>query len=213
MYEKLKQLGYTDDEIKKIQKVFDEHLDGNYVTKDRFNSVNEDNKNLKNNLKERDAQLDTLKKSAGDNQELKDQIEKLKKENKENADKFAQELKASKTKAAVKNKLGNQVFDSDMVIGLMDLAKIELDENDNVKSGFDDQFNNLKKSKAFLFKPEQQKNQFRFEGASSIESNKDSGEGNKGQTIGSKLADMKLGTNNGNEKAVSYYFNSDSTKK
>ena len=77
MFEKLKQAGYTDEEAKKLEKIFNEHLDGNYVTKDRFNSVNEDNKSLKKQISERDNQLETLKKSAGDNQALKDEIEKI----------------------------------------------------------------------------------------------------------------------------------------
>lgn len=206
MFEKLKQAGYTDEEAKKLEKIFNEHLDGNYVTKDRFNSVNEDNKALKKTIAERDSQLDSLKKSAGDNEALKTQIEQLKEANKTAEAQYKAELKASKTKSAVRGKIGEQAYDSDMVVGLIDLTKIELDENDNIKSGFDEQFNTLKKEKAFLFKPEQnKKSEFKFEGAKSFESNKESEQG-KPKGFGAKLAEMKLGTENSNSKASDYYF-------
>lgn len=206
MFEKLKQAGYTDEEAKKIEKIFNEHLDGNYVTKDRFNTVNEDNKSLKKQLGDRDKQLETLSKSAGDNEALKTEIENLKTQNLEAQKQYAAELKATKTKAAVRGKIGDTAFDSDMVLGLIDLSKIELDENDNVKSGFDEQFTTLKKDKAFLFKPQDTKNPFKFEGAKGIEGNKD-GDGQK-QTggLGAKLAEMKVGTQDAGNRASEYYF-------
>lgn len=206
MFEKLKQAGYTDEEAKKIEKIFNEHLDGNYVTKDRFNTVNEDNKSLKKQINDRDSQLETLKKSAGDNQALKDQIETLKTENAAAKKQYEADLKASKTKAAVRSKIGESAFDSDMVLGLIDLTKIELDENDNVKSGFDEQFSSLKKDKAFLFKPEDKKGGFKFEGAKGVEGNKD-GEGPKQQGgFGAQLAAMKVGNTDANNRASDYYF-------
>ena len=205
MFEKLKQAGYTDEEAKKIEKIFNEHLDGNYVTKDRFNTINEDNKSLKKQIGERDKQLEGLTKSAGDNQALKDQIEQLKQANADAKKQYEADLKASKTKAAVRGKIGDQAHDSDMVLSLIDMTKIELDDNDNVKSGFDEQFNALKKEKAFLFKPADSKS-FKFEGAKSLEGNKDS-EGNKADGFGAKLASMKVGISDANNRASDYYFN------
>lgn len=208
MFEKLKAMGYTDEEARKLEKVFKEELDGNYVTKDRFNQVNEDNKTLKSTVKERDTQLESLKKNAGDKEALEAQIEQLKKSNKEAQEKYEADLKASKIKSAVKLKIGDQVHDTDMVSSLLDLSKIELDDNDNIKSGFDEQFNNLKKDKAFLFKQkDENKNNFKFEGAKNFESNKDK-DGGDGQPkgIGAQLAEAKLGIQGGNNRATDYYF-------
>ena len=207
MFEKLKQAGYSDEEAKKLEKIFSEHLDGNYVTKDRFNTLNEDNKSLKKQLGDRDSQLESLKKSAGDNQALKDEIEKLKTDNAAAKKQYEADLKASKTKAAVRGKIGESAFDGDMVLGLIDLTKIELDENDNVKSGFEEQFATLKKDKAFLFKPEDKKGGFKFEGAKGVEGNKD-GDGQKQPTgLGAQLASMKVGNGATNGRASDYYFN------
>lgn len=206
MFEKLKQAGYTDEEAKKIEKIFNEHLDGNYVTKDRFNTINEDNKSLKKQIGERDKQLETLTKSVGDNEELKNQIETLKNENAAAKKQYEADLKASKTKAAVRSKIGDQAHDSDMVLSLLDLTKIELDDNDNVKTGFDDQFSALKKDKAFLFKSTDSKG-FKFEGAKGVEGNKDGNDGSNNQGgFGAKLASMKVGISDANNRASDFYF-------
>lgn len=208
MFEKLKAMGYTDEEARKLEKVFKEELDGNYVTKERFNQVNEDNKTLKSTVKERDTQLESLKKNAGDKDALEAQIEQLKQSNKEAQQKYEADLKASKIKSAVKLKIGDQVHDTDMVSSLLDLSKIELDDNDNIKGGFDEQFNNLKKDKAFLFKQkEENKNNFKFEGAKNFESNKDKDDGQP-KGIGAQLAEAKLGIQGGNNRATDYYFGS-----
>ena len=70
-------MGLTEEQAKKVM----DSLDGNYVTKTRFNEVNEENKTLKKSVSDRDKQLEDLKKSSGDNEELKKQIETLQQEN------------------------------------------------------------------------------------------------------------------------------------
>src|SRR3989304_2448534 len=56
--------------------------DGSYIPREKFNAVNEQVKDLKTQLGERDEQLATLKKQVKDNTELTTQIEKLQEENK-----------------------------------------------------------------------------------------------------------------------------------
>lgn len=75
--EELIAMGLTEEQAKKVM----ESLDGNYVTKTRFNEVNEENKTLKKSVSDRDKQLEDLKKSSGDNAELKKQIETLQQQN------------------------------------------------------------------------------------------------------------------------------------
>ena len=72
-------MGLTEDQAKKVM----DSLDGNFVTKTRFNEVNEENKTLKQSVADRDKQLEDLKKSSGDNAELKKQIETLQQQNAE----------------------------------------------------------------------------------------------------------------------------------
>ena len=63
-------MGLTEEQAKKVM----DSLDGNFVTKTRFNEVNEENKTLKKSVSDRDKQLEDLKKSSGDNAALQQQI-------------------------------------------------------------------------------------------------------------------------------------------
>lgn len=54
-----------------------------YIPRTRMNEVNEENKTLKQSLTDRDKQLEELKKSNGDSEELKKQIEALQQQNAE----------------------------------------------------------------------------------------------------------------------------------
>lgn len=56
-------MGLTEEQAKKVM----DSLDGNFVTKARFNEINEENKTLKKSVSDRDKQLEDLKKSSGDN--------------------------------------------------------------------------------------------------------------------------------------------------
>ncbi|MCI5996565.1 MAG: phage scaffolding protein [Blautia sp.] len=56
-------MGLTEEQAKQVM----ESLDGDFVTKTRFNELNEENKTLKQSVSDRDKQLENLKKSSGDN--------------------------------------------------------------------------------------------------------------------------------------------------
>jgi hypothetical protein len=131
--------------------------DGNWIPKDKFNEVNEARKQLEADLKERDKQLADLKKAAGDNEELKKQIEQLQAENKAAAEKYEARIQEMAITTAIKLAVVGQVHDPDLVAGLLDKSKIEIDENGNVKTGLDDQIKALRESKAFLFVEKQDK--------------------------------------------------------
>ncbi len=76
--EQLMAMGLTKEQAEKVI----EGLDGNFVTKTRFNEVNTELKQSKDTLKERDSQLETLKKSTGDVEALNKKITDLQAENK-----------------------------------------------------------------------------------------------------------------------------------
>lgn len=67
----VKNLGIAEDKTEDAVKKVKEFLDGNFIPKARFNEVNEKTKDLTSQLVDRDKQLKELKKSAGDNDELK----------------------------------------------------------------------------------------------------------------------------------------------
>lgn len=145
-------MGLTEEQAKKAM----ESLDGNYVTKDRFNEVNEENKTLKQSVADRDKQLEDLKKSAGDNEALQKQIKELQDANKAEAKKHADEMKDLKLTNAIKLAVAGKVHDEDMAAALFDRTKLVLTEDGKV-AGLDEQLKSIRESKGFLFKPENQK--------------------------------------------------------
>mgnify|MGYP001378372714 CR=1 FL=1 len=139
--------------------------DGNWIPKDKFNEINEAKKQAEEALKERDRQLADLKKAAEGNEELRKQIEQLQADNKAAAEKYEARIKEMAITTAIKLAVAGQVHDPDLVAGLLDKSKIEIDENDNVKAGLDDQLKSLRESKGFLFVEQKPAGQPQFRGA------------------------------------------------
>lgn len=95
--EKLLEWGLTEEQATKVM----EGLNGSFVTKARFNEVNTELTTAKNTIKERDTQLETLKKASGDTKALQDQITQLQADNKKKDTDHAAELKNLKISNAV----------------------------------------------------------------------------------------------------------------
>ena len=93
--EKLLEWGLTEEQATKVM----EGLNGSFVTKARFNEVNTELTAAKNTIKERDTQLETLKKASGDTKALQDQITQLQADNKKKDADHAAELKNLKIRA------------------------------------------------------------------------------------------------------------------
>lgn len=128
-------------------------LDGSYIPKARFNEINEKNKDLVAQIADRDKQLTTLKKAAGDNESLKAQIENLQKANKEQKDAADARIKTLQLDSAIKLALGESVQDLDIVSSLIKRDALVLGEDGKV-SGLKEQVEDLRKTKPFLFKQE-----------------------------------------------------------
>src|SRR5690606_27272582 len=109
------------------------------IPKHRFDEVNEAKKQLEAELKDRDKQLADLKKAAGDNEELKKQIEQLQQENKEKEQSYQTKIRDMAVTTAIKLAVAGDAHDPDLVASLIDKTKIEVDEEGNIKGGLDDQ--------------------------------------------------------------------------
>lgn len=124
-----------------------------YVPKTRFDEVNAAKKAAEDTVKERDKQLEDLKKASGDSEALKAQIAQLQADNKAAADKYAAELKAVQINSAVEKELtAAGAKNLKAVKALLEgLDKAELD-GENVK-GLADQIKKLKTGEdtKFLF--------------------------------------------------------------
>lgn len=150
-------MGLTEEQAKKVM----DSLDGNYVTKTRFNEVNEENKTLKKSVSDRDKQLEDLKKSSGDNEELKKQIETLQQENanqKKAHETEMTQLRLDNTIDAALTAAGAKNIKA--VRALIDTSKVKVGE-DGKLTGFDDLLSAVQKSDSYLFTEKQQKQNFK----------------------------------------------------
>lgn len=128
-------------------------LDGNYVTKVRFNEINEENKNLKKSVGDRDKQLEDLKKSAGDNSDLQKQIADLQKTNADLEKTHQTEMNQLKVNNAVEQVLtGAKAKNTKAVKALLDLTDAKLADDGSVV-GLKEQIEKLTadESTKFLF--------------------------------------------------------------
>ena len=165
---------YTEEIDKKVS----EEIGKNFVARSDFNTVNTEKKNLEDTVKDRDKQLEELKKSSGDNAELKEQIEVLQKENKNAEIAYEKEIKDLKIKNAVEVALSaSGAKNLKAVKALLDLENAELAEDGTVK-GLDDQIKKLAESKDSAFMFEAGKNK-KFKGFEPGESGDNSGNGDK----------------------------------
>ena len=143
---------YTEEVDKKISA----EIGKGFVAKADFNAANEAKKTLEKTLVERDKQLETLKNSTGNSEELKKTIEELQKSN-------AEQLKAHQAEIA-QLKLDNAVDAALAAVGaknvktvkaLLDLTKIKQSE-DGALNGLNEQLEAVRKSDGYLFAEKEQ---------------------------------------------------------
>lgn len=156
MEELLKALGFTvtDENKAKVEaakKIFGEK----FVAKHRFDEKLEELKKANETIKERDGQLSSLQKFKGDNIALEQKVKELQEANKKAAEDYAKSLSSEKTKNAVRRELFGKVHDESLAVALLDITKVELDDDGNIKNGLKEQLDKLKTDKPFLFKEEQ----------------------------------------------------------
>lgn len=151
MKDKLVKLGLTEELAQKVVDNFGDVVDGVYVTKERFNEVNSELKKANETIKERDGQLDKLKKDNESNEDLKKTISDLQKANKEAKEKADADLAAERKSNAIKLELMGKVHNADITMNLLKMDEVVMDESGKVKSGLKEQLDALKKSDSYLF--------------------------------------------------------------
>ena len=124
--------------------------DGNFIPRDKFNSLNEELKGLKAELTNRDTQLNDLKVKAAGNDELTKKIEELNNLNSQTKTEYETKIKDMQLSKAIESALTkNNAKFSDLLTSKIDKSKLIID-GDNVL-GLDDQINGLKTNYKELF--------------------------------------------------------------
>jgi hypothetical protein len=143
--------GMTEELAAEVEKASAEELKG-FIPKTRFDEVNEAKKNAEALVKERDKQLEDVKKATGDNEELKKQIETLQEQNKTAKADYEAKIKQMQVDNAVSSALTAAGAKNPATVRalLKDLEKAEIGEDGAVK-GLAEQIKAIKESDAYLF--------------------------------------------------------------
>lgn len=149
--EQLIKLGLDEALAAKVAEAWAEAIKG-FIPKTRFDEVNEAKKTLDEQVKERDKQLENLKKSTGDVETLKSEIVKLQEANKSAKTDYETRIKQMQIDNAVTAALTTaKAKNTKAVRALLDLEKAELD-GETVK-GLAEQIKKLQEAEdtKFLF--------------------------------------------------------------
>lgn len=126
--EKLVELGLTEEQAGKVLDVYKDS-----IPRTRLNEALDAKKHAESVIAERDKQLEELKKSMGDNEALKKQIETLQNDNKTAKAKYEADLKNLQINGAIEKALiGAGAKNMKAVKALLNLEGAELD-GENVK--------------------------------------------------------------------------------
>lgn len=124
--------------------------EGKYIPKDRFNSVNEEAKEYKKKIAERDKQLTDLQDKVKDNETLKSDLATLTAQNKKDSDEYEAKLKKVAFDYAIDNAIkGSNAKDAKLIRALLDESKIKIDGETIL--GLNDQLDSIKKEREYLF--------------------------------------------------------------
>ena len=136
-----------------------------FIPKTRFDEVNEAKKNAEELVKARDKQLEDVKKSTGDNEELKKQIEELQETNKAAKAEYEANIKRvqrENTDTLLLAELGAK--NAKAVIALLDAVDDKL-EGDDYKAARLAQIKEIQKSDSYLFETKAEPHQNKPTGA------------------------------------------------
>ena len=151
----LMKMGLTEEQATKVLEAHTTTINGKYIPKERFDEVNTKKQQLETSVAERDKQLEDLKKSTGDVEALKTQIQTLQNDNKTKEEAYKVELSNLKKNNALDLALtGAKVKNSKAIKALLDDGKIKL-KDDGTLEGLADQLEAIKKTDAYLFEETQ----------------------------------------------------------
>lgn len=155
----LEAMGLAKEQVDSIMKINGDDIENaKSSAASEIATLRAENTALDAQIKERDSQIDGLKKSAGDNAELQKQIETLQADNKAKDEAHAKELTRLKIDAAVDKALAEGgAKNVKAVKALLDLADAKLADDGTVK-GLSEQIQKLQagEDSKFLFAEKQQ---------------------------------------------------------
>lgn len=154
--EKLIKIGLSNEQMEKIVALHGADIEELKAKSDELiNSKTEElkkaNESLQSQIAERDKDLKSLKKQAGDNEELGNQLKELQGKYKHDTENLTKELQQTKLNSAVDSALGKaKVRNTKAAKALLNMDDIQLNDKGELE-GLDNQINSLQKSDGYLF--------------------------------------------------------------
>lgn len=143
-------MGLTEEQAQKVITEHNKTISDSYITKARFNEVNNSKKDLEKQLSDRDKQLTELGEKAKGNEALQTQIQELQAANKTAKENYEKQLSEQAFNFALDKGLSASGAKNPKVLkGLLDMEKLSL-EGDAIK-GLEDQIKAIKESDGYLF--------------------------------------------------------------
>ena len=128
--------------------------EGKYVPKDRFDQVNQQSKDYKEQVSERDRQIESLKNEFKDVDGLKGKIEQLTRDNAKQKEDYENQIKTINFNNALKASLSSyNCKDEDYLMSKIDRNSITLN-SDGTILGLKEQVEAFKKGHEYLFEKE-----------------------------------------------------------
>lgn len=148
--EQLKEMGLDEEIAKKVLKVYQDSLKDKYIPIERFNEVNEEKKELKTQIEERDTQLKELKVKAAGNEELTAKITELENLNNTTKEECETKIAALRKETSIELALKDEKAKNIKAVkALLDLEKVSIDGDNLI--GLEEQLKTLKESDPYLF--------------------------------------------------------------
>lgn len=152
--DELKELGLAEEQIEKVMASHGKALNNYKEKADKADGLEGQISDYKDQLKDRDSQLEELKKKATGNEDLLAQIEQLKEDNAAAQKELQQKLDKQAFDFSLEKALtAEKVKNPKAVKALLDVEKIKLDGETML--GLEDQLKAIKESDAYLFESDE----------------------------------------------------------
>ena len=154
--EKLIKIGLSNEQMEKIVALHGADIEELKAKSDELiNSKTEElrkaNESLQSQIAERDKDLKSLKKQAGDNEELGNKFKELQDKYKHDTEDLTKELQQTKLNSAVDSALGAaKARNTKATKALLNMDNVKLNDKGELE-GLEDQINELQKSASYLF--------------------------------------------------------------
>ena len=214
--EVLTELGLTSEQVDKVLTAHADSINGKFIPKSRFDEVNEQLKDVKGQVTERDTQIAGLKKFQGSADELKAKVTALQEANTKASEEYESKLASVQKTYAVRSAIGADAQDPDLLLKLIDMDSVSI-TGEGKALGVSEQIDTLRKDRPYLFKAKADEGADGTDGAGKggvrgfrpPESAVTAAAGSKqfdAEKFGSKLAEARNGGMAAAKTASDYYF-------